>query len=179
MSVVELAIKGQRLKLILTNSMTDNKIQHRYQVLLLYEQRLMTSGMAANCIGARERQFFRILARFRRSGRKIESLKYQSHPAWNRTPKEVEDKVLKLNQDYPEALNSHLSWLAWDLYGLKVKSPTARSILINNNRYVPFREKKQRAYKRFSASHFGALIQLDTADGYWLKGYPMESSLSE
>lgn len=153
--------------------MTDNKTQHRYQVLLLYEQRLMTSSMAANSIGVSERQFFRILAHFRKSGRKLESLKYQSHPAWNRTSEEIEEKVLNLNKDYPEALNSHLSWLAWDLHGLEIKSPTVRSILINNDRYVPFKDKKQKAYKKFQATHLGALVQLDTTDGYWLKGYSL------
>lgn len=153
--------------------MTDNKIQHRYQIILLYEHRLMTSDMAANSLEVSERQFFRILDRFRRSGRKMESLEYQSHPAWNRTTKEIEDKVLKINKDYPEALNSHLSWLAWDLHELKIEPWTCRNILIREQKYVPFREKQQRAYKRFAATHFGALVQLDTTDGYWLKGYPM------
>jgi len=52
--------------------MADNKVQHRYQTLLLYEQGLFTSIMAANSMGVSERQFFRILDKFRRSGRKIE-----------------------------------------------------------------------------------------------------------
>lgn len=153
--------------------MTDNEIQHRYQTILLYEQRLMSSKMAADSLEITERQFFRILDRFRRSGRKIDSLEYQSHPAWNRTEKELEEKILKLNDDYPQALNSHLSWLAWDLYQLKMEPWTCRNILIREGKYIPFKEKQEKAYKRFAATHFGALIQLDTKDGYWLKGFPL------
>jgi len=78
-----------------------------------------------------------------------------------------------LSRDNPEALNSHLSWLFWDAYGKEVKSATARNILIRHEQYTPFKQKKERAYKKFQATHFGALVQLDTADGYWLKGYPM------
>jgi hypothetical protein len=79
------------------NSMTESKINHRYQTLLLYEQGLLRANLAANSIGVKERQFFKILRRFRESGRKIESLCYQSHPAWNRTERKIEEKILKLN----------------------------------------------------------------------------------
>lgn len=153
--------------------MTDSKIQHRYQTILLYEQKLMTSKMAADSLGIKERQFFKILAKFRKSGRNIESLRYQSHPAWNRTERELEEKIIKLNGDYPLALNSHLSWLAWDLYQMKIEPWTCRNILIREGKYIPFKEKKEKAYKRFTATHFGALVQLDTKDGYWLKGFPL------
>jgi len=152
--------------------MTDSKVQERYQTILLYEQGLMTTGMTAASLRITERQFFRILAHFRKSGRNINGLKYQAHQAWNKTDEKIEQKVLFLNSDYPEALNSHLSWLAWDLMGLNIKPATIRSILLRNNRYVPFRDKQKKAYKKFQATHFGALIQLDTTDGYWLKGYP-------
>jgi len=153
--------------------MTDQKIQHRYQVLLLYEQKLIGPKEASQLIGVSERQFFRILNKFRRSERKIESLKFKSHPAWNKTSEDIEKIILRLNKDYPEALNSHFCWLAWDLYGIEIKSATVRNILLRNNVYVPFSQRKQRLYKKFQATHFGALIQLDTKDGYWLKGYPM------
>ncbi len=151
----------------------NNKTQNKYQIINLYEQRLTTATMAAEAIGATERQFYRILNEFRKSGRSVESLKYKSHVAWNRTDENTEKKILTINKNYPDALNSHLSWLAWDIYGINIKPATARSILLNNGCYVPFKDKEQRAYKKFQATHFGALIQLDTSDGYWLKDYPM------
>jgi len=153
--------------------MTDAKTQHRYQIILLYEQNLINSPAAAESLEISERQFFRIWDVFKKSDRQIEGLKYHSHPAWNRTDKTIEEKILKINRDYPSALNSHLSWLAWDLGDLKINPQTVRSILIRNRRYVPFKEKPDRAYKKFSATQFGALAQMDTADGYWLKDYPM------
>lgn len=153
--------------------MTDNEIQHRYQTILLYEQRLLSAKAAGQSLRITERQFYRLWARFQEGGRRITNLHYRSHPAWNRTPPGVEEKILRLNKDYPEALNSHLSWLAWNLYDLDVKPPTIRSILISNQCYVPFKEKKQRAYKKFQATQFGALVQLDTTDGYWLPGYSL------
>jgi hypothetical protein len=153
--------------------MTEEKINHRYQTLLLYEQGLLSAGLAASSIRVKERQFFKILRRFRESGRKMGGLKYQSHPAWNRTERGLEEKILKLAKDYPLALNSHLSWLAWDLYQLKIEPWTCRNILIREGKYVPFKEKQERAYKRFTATHFGALVQLDTKDGYWLRGFPL------
>jgi hypothetical protein len=154
--------------------MTDNnKINQRYQTILLYEQKLINSKAAADSLNIKERQFFRIFKEFKASGRDINSLKYKSHIAWNKTDKDIEDIVLEINQDYPQALNSHISWLAWDLHQLEIKPWTTRNILLRNNRYIPFKEKQDRAYKKFSATHFGALIQLDTSDGYWLKDYPM------
>jgi len=153
--------------------MTDNKIQHRYQTLLLYEQGLMGPDQAAKSLDVSERQFFRILDRFRHSGRSIDSLKYQSHLAWNRTNEETEEKVLKMAELYPQALNSHLEYLLYDLEGIAIPYWNIRNILIRNDKYVPFREKRDRAYKRFGASHFGGLVYLDTSDGYWLKGYPL------
>lgn len=152
--------------------MTDNKAQNRYQTILLYEQRLMGPKAAADSLCIQERQFFKILANFRKSGRTIESLRYHSHVAWNRTDGNIEKKILELNRDYPLALNSHFSWLAWDLFQKEIKSPTVRSILLRYGVYTPFKEKAYRAYKKFQATHFGALIQLDATDGYWLKGYP-------
>ncbi len=151
--------------------MTDNKVNQRYQILILYEQKLINASSAARSIGITERQFFRILKRFQDSGRNIKALEFQSHPAWNRIDHQVEKLTLELNQGYPEALNSHLSWLAWDLHGFKINPQTIRNILIRHHCYVPFKEKPEKAYTKFAATHFGALIQLDTAEGYWLKGY--------
>lgn len=153
--------------------MTDNTINQRYQSILMYEQKVVNANTVASSLGMSKRQFFRILQRFRTSGRKRESLKYQSHGAWNRIDRGTEQIIMTLNRDYPEALNSHLSWLAWDQHNVHIKSATARNILIRNGSYVPFKEKRESAYKKFQATHFGALVQLDTADGYWLKGYPL------
>ncbi|MFZ2969887.1 MAG: hypothetical protein WA063_01950 [Minisyncoccia bacterium] len=153
--------------------MNKDKINQRYQNIILFEQGIITAKQAAEAIEISPRQFFRIVKSFNQEDRSFYGLEYKSHPAWNRTNKEIEKKTLDLRKDYPEALNSHLSWLLWNSYELAVKPETIRSILINNKCYVPFSEKKERAYKKFSATHFGALIQLDTSDGYWLKGYPM------
>jgi len=133
----------------------------------------MGPDQAAKSLDISERQFFRVLDKFRHSGRKIDSLKYQSHPAWNRTPSEIEEKVVKMAELYPQALNSHLEYLLYDLEGMEIAYWNIRNILIRNGKYVPFREKKERAYKRFGASHFGGLVYLDTSDGYWLRGYPL------
>ncbi|MBM3205805.1 transposase family protein [Candidatus Shapirobacteria bacterium] len=153
--------------------MTDAKTQYRYQTVIMYEQNLISSSAAAESLEISERQFFRILDAFKKSDKNIESLKYHSHPAWNKTGETAEEKVLKINQDYPLALNSHISWLAWDLFNLEIQPQTVRNILIRNDRYIPFNDKPARAYKKFSATQLGALIQLDTTDGYWLKDYPM------
>jgi transposase len=153
--------------------MTDNKIWHRYQVILLYEQGLISPNQAAKSLDISERQFFRILNKFRDSGRKIDSLKYRSHPAWHRTPLKIEEKVVKMAELYPQALNSHLEYLLYDLEGMKIPYWNIRNILIRNGKYVPFKEKKDRAYKKFGASHFGGLVYLDASDGYWLKGYSL------
>ena len=56
---------------------------------------------------------------------------------------------------------------------MEIGAQTIRNILIRNSRYVPFKEKPDRSYKKFSATQFGALAQMDTADGYWLKAHPM------
>ncbi len=152
--------------------MTDIKINQKYQAIVLYEQKLINDKQAADSLGVKSRQFFRISKRFRESSRNVKSLEYLAHPAWNKSGVSVEKKILKLNIDYPNALNFHLSWLARDLHKLVIKPPTIRNILIRNKAYVPFSKKKDRAYKKFQATHFGALTQLDTSEGYWLRSYP-------
>lgn len=153
--------------------LADQRVNQKYQTILLYEQGLINSKTAANSLNVSERQCFRILKTFKKSGRDINGLKYHSHIAWNKTDKDIQEKILQLNKDCPSALNSHLSWLVWDVYGLEIKPATIRNILIDNNCYVPFKQKQERAYKKFQATHFGALVQMDTADGYWLKNYSM------
>jgi len=86
--------------------MTGNKIQHRYQTVLLYEQKLMNSKQAAESLNISERQFFRILNRFKDSERNIDSLKFKSHPAWNRSDKEIKKKVLKITELYRHMLDT-------------------------------------------------------------------------
>lgn len=152
--------------------MNQSILQQRYQVLLLSETNKISQKEAGKILKLSERQIRRLLRKLRDNGFKIEFLQFQSHPAWNRTDKEIEDKILKLQEEYPLALNSHLSWLAWDLYGLKIEGWLCRNILIRCGRYTPFKEKQDRAYKKFAATHFGALVQLDTSPGYWLKGFP-------
>ncbi len=66
-----------------------------------------------------------------------------------------------------------MEYLLSDLEGLEIAYWNIRNILIRNEAYIPFKEKKDRAYKKFGASHFGGLVYLDTSDGYWLKGYPL------
>lgn len=173
MSVIESMRKVGIITINSLKSMTDNKINQKYQTIVMYEQRMINVKGAASSLGIGERQFFRVLKRFRESGRKIEGFQFQSHEAWNRTKKETEEKILKLNREYQEALNFHLSWLAWDLYQEKIQPFTIRNILLRYGTYTPYKEKRERAYKKFAATHFGALVQLDTADGYWLKGYPL------
>lgn len=153
--------------------MTEHALNQRYQAIVMYEQRIITVKNAAQATGVSERQFYRILQRFQERGGTIQSLCYLSHQAWNKTEPDKEEEVLVLSRDNPEALNSHLSWLFWDAHGTEIQSSTIRNILIRNKAYIPFAKKRERAYKKFQTTHFGALAQLDTADGYWLKGYPM------
>lgn len=106
--------------------MNQSILQQRYQVLLLSETEKISQKEAGKILRLSERQIRRLLRKLRDNNFKIESLEFKSHPAWNRTDKEIEEKILKLNEDYPLALNSHLSWLAWDLYELEIKDRTVK-----------------------------------------------------
>lgn len=152
--------------------MNQSILQQRYQVLLLSETGKISQKEASKILKLSERQVRRLLRKLRKNSFRIDCLQFQSHSAWNRTDKEIEEKILKIQENYPLALNSHLSWLAWDLDGLKIEGWLCRNILIRYGRYTPFKQKQDRAYKKFAATHFGALVQLDTSPGYWLKGFP-------
>ena len=115
--------KGHALLIYTSTPMTDT-IKQRYHTLLMYEQGIMTASLAAHTLHMSERQFFRILKRFQTGEKTMESLQYHSHQAWNRTDKKREDTIVQLNRDYPDALNTHLSWLVWDAYGVTIKPPT-------------------------------------------------------
>ena len=152
--------------------MTDNKTNQRYQTIILYREKIITADMAAKNLGITPRHFFRILDAFEKSRNSIDSLRYHSHPAWNRTNEQTENLILDLAHQNPQALNTHLAWIAWNIHELEIAPDTIRNILIRNDRYVPFAQKENRAYTKFCATHFGALAQLDTSDGLWLEGWP-------
>lgn len=153
--------------------MTQQQLDHRFQIAMSFHQKLITSKEASQALNLGERQFFRLVEKLSSRNWDKSCLQYQSHAAWNKTDDNVENKILNLAQNYPDALNSHLQWLLYDSESLDMKSFTIKSILVRHNQYIPFKEKKHRGYKKFQATHFGALAQLDTSDGYWLKGYPM------
>jgi len=82
--------------------MNQSILQQRYQVLLLSETGKISQKKASQILKLSERQIRRSLRKLKRNGFKIDCLQFQSHPAWNRTDKEVEDRVLKLQEKWTD-----------------------------------------------------------------------------
>ena len=142
------------------------------EVIALVDIKVRTVEEAADELGRSGRTIKRYLKKFREEG--IEGLNYHGHEAWNRTDNRMGDLVVELKNERSERSCPHIKHLVYERTGKRIPRSTVWRIL-NRRRedliegggnYAPIDPIKPYEMKRF-----GEMWQIDTCEGYWLKGY--------
>jgi len=112
----------------------------------------------------------RLVKRLAEAGGSYKSLDYRrTHPAPNRIPENIRNKIIALKRENRERSNPLIAELVLSEFGVKVHPNTVRNILLASGDY-------SRSYRR-KPSHcleegaFGRIVQVATCSGAWLKGY--------
>lgn len=146
------------------------KVLERHKVLTLAKESKITQRQAAQELGLSLSHTKRLLRRLRQAGGDARCLDYQRrHPAPNRTPEAVRDRVVALKQQSRERSNPLIVDLVREEAGLILHPATVRRILIEKGEYT--RAHFRRPCRRFEREAFGEMVQMDTSSGAWLEGY--------
>lgn len=154
------------------NCLYPEKLIRIYRIITLVKEKRMKQKQAAKELNLSTRQIRNLVKRLRQSNGSIESLRYRrNHPAWNRIPDPIRDKVAKLKQQrkkrscqhIAEMLTKHLANEEQKLLGQRemIHPSTVRRILIEKSQYSKSYTKQEPA-NRFEMSSFGELVQMDT-----------------
>ena len=144
-------------------------LQHRCNILVRANEGIISLREAATQLNLSYRHTRRLFSRFLNGGKTVESLAYKrTHPAPNRIPDPIRQKILNLHKAYSKANNYHLAEIAQDLFNIKVHPTTIRSILIQANHYEIKAHKKRRPRKRYEKKAFGELVHIDTSEHLWI-----------
>lgn len=142
-------------------------MKQRINVIKLASQGLCSSRQAALLLRISQRQVQRLVQKLKQQG--VPGLIPNPRNHWNKKSKELTDLIVSLKKQRVQRSNYHISDLVARA-GFKACPATVRKILINNNCYSPEQTEK-RTFKMFEASDAGQIIQMDTTEGCWLKGY--------
>lgn len=144
-------------------------ILNRHNILTRVSEGLLSLKQASVELSLSYRHTRRLFKRLLNHSRSIDSLTFQrTHPAPNRTPDNVRQKILQLHNKYPDVNNCHLSEIANSELSIKLHPSTIRSILIQANLYKFSKSKKPRPRKRYEKEAFGQLVHIDTSEHLWI-----------
>lgn len=148
------------------------KKENRIAMIKLLSEGLCSSKQVAQTLGMSQRQAQRLGKIFKDNDCNVLSLLSKPRRSWNRKPKELIDLIVSLKKENPQRSNYAIAdLLKQNNRANLIASPaTVRKILIENNCYHP-KETKKRTFKMFEAKKAGQIIQMDTTEGCWLKGY--------
>ena len=149
------------------NNQTIKNFRRR-QLVISVSQRLVTAKKAAEILNISVRQVRRLVRRFKSNSLLATPLRCP----WNGTTETVRKELVKLKQENPRRSNQHIAELLQHRIGIKLCKETVRRNLINQGCY----EKTKRERRTFQKleekiTRSGQMIQLDTCEGAWLKGY--------
>ena len=146
------------------------KVLKRHQMLTLAMQRRITQREAASELGLSLSHTKRLLKRLREAGGDLDCLSYHRvHPAWNRSPEDIRERVVVLKRAKRERSNPLIAELLLEDSGYLLHPATVRRILQDAGEYT--RSHYRRPSRRFEMTAFGQLCQMDTTSGAWLEGY--------
>lgn len=150
-----------------------NKEQLRYRIISLVDHGFYTAKKAAQELKISERHLRRLLAKFRQGSKSFKILLPKRRPlAWNGTTQNIISEIIRLKKENPYRSNQFLAELIEDKFCQKISQVTVRKILIRNNCYQKG-ERKRRIFNKLEEkiTSFGQMLQMDTLEGCWLKGY--------
>jgi transposase InsO family protein len=146
------------------------KVLERHKMLTLALERKITQKESARELGLSLSHTKRLSRRLKEAGGNINCLFYhRTHPAPNRLPEEVRDKVIALKRENRGRSNPFIAELLYEESGVKIHPNTVRNILLEKWEYC--RSYCRSPSRRFEMEAFGQMVQMDTSSGSWLEGY--------
>lgn len=144
-------------------------MENRIAIIELLSSKLCSSKQAAQSLEISQRQIQRLVKRFKDNDCNISSLLSKRRNSWNKKSDQLKDLIISLKKENPLRSNYCISDLLKQS-SLLACPATVRNILIDNNCYSN-KETERRTFKMFEAKIAGQIIQMDTTEGCWLKGY--------
>jgi len=144
-------------------------MENRIAIIGLASKRLCFSKQAAQSLGISQRQVQRLIKRFKENNCNVSSLLSKPRSSWNKKSDELKNLIISLKKERIQRSNYCISDILKQSKFLACPA-TVRKILIDNNCYSK-KETERRIFKMFEAKKAGQIIQMDTTEGCWLKGY--------
>lgn len=142
-------------------------LEQRFSQLRFLDKGLISLNNAAGNLELSVRQVQRLLKRLKDSIWNPNVLLPKTKGGWNKR-NGLRKKVVFLHKQRPQRSNPAICDLLKE-QGILASPATVRRIRIENNIYKEVKLEK-RYFKKFEAKRFGDLCQMDTMEGYWLKG---------
>lgn len=146
------------------------KVLERHKILSLAMQRQITQKEAAQELHLSLSHTKKLIKRLKEGGGGYESLFYRRiHPAPNKLPESIRDKVVALKRENKGRSNPLIAEILSGEIGVTIHPNTVRNILLEKGEYS--RCYCRRPSRRFEMEAFGQMAQIDTSSGSWLEGY--------
>jgi len=146
------------------------EVLERYRILTLAMERRMTQWEAAKELNLSISHTKRLVKRLKEAGGNRRSLAYRrTHPASNRLPENIRNKIIVLKRENRERSNTLIAELVLSEFGVKVHPNTVRNILLDSGDYS--RSYRRRHSRYLEEGAFGRIVQVATCSGAWLKDY--------
>lgn len=142
---------------------------HIFEVVKQVDIGVLTVEEACEKLGKSRRVIYRYLKKLRAEG--IESLNYQSHPAWNRSDSKTEKQIIVLKQERVERSAPLILHLMKTRYGATVYPSTVKRIIQRSNIHFTHNASKE-PIKPYEMKHFGDMWQIDTFERKCIPNHP-------
>ena len=144
--------------------------EEKVRVIKLVSEGLCSSKQASEVLKISQRQVQRLVKVFRQEGDNPLALLPKPRNYWNKKSEQIINLVLKLKKENNYRSNYAIADLIKESTKERINPVTVRKILLDNNCYQK-KDVKRRTFKKFEAKEFGQILQMDTMEGCWLKGY--------
>jgi transposase InsO family protein len=148
--------------------MEQFNIDQKIKTIRFVEEGLCSTKQASEALNLSQRQIQRLVKKIKDNG--VLDLNPKPRNYWNKKSDEITRLVIDLKKENGYRSNYAIADLIRNSLKEKMCPATVRKILLNNNCYQK-EEIKRRTFKQFEAKRFGQILQMDTTEGCWLKGY--------
>jgi len=145
-------------------------INEKIRVIKLVSEGLCSSRQAAQALKISQRQVQRLVKILKEGDNNPLVLSPKPRSSWNKKSDKIVSLILALKRESSHRSNYAIADLVKEETGEKISPATVRKILLDNGCYQK-EEVKRRIFKKFEAKKFGQILQMDTMEGCWLKGY--------
>lgn len=161
---------GKTMEIFNFDALLKKKVLKRYQIIRLLAHGYLAFENAAKELNLSVSQTKRLLRKFRKAHGSPVAFLPINNSSWNKKDDQVRKEIVKLKRENPSRSNCYIAELVGEKHD-SISHGTVRNILIQAGCYKRTKIRRK-PYKRFEAEASGALVQMDTCEGYWLKGCP-------